>query len=457
VRASIKQGKASGPGGFSSGTLAVPRWDLAFLGTLGYMFIEYTRLAAMYPWLQPLQVGKVAVGAGALGLILSPGGRGSTATGSRSVDVALVCFFFASVLSACFADYPQLAWDQVFDTFQWCVIYFLISRSVNNSWRMRFLIFVYLLLNFKLAQFGIRGYFADSGYGRSAEFIAGHGEGAGSTGFFGNQGDFGVAMCVVWPVAGSLFMGEKKKFSKYFLAVCFLVFLGAIVVCGSRGAILAAGVVALASFLKNPKRIASVLMVLIFGLAFIYLVPDATKNRMQSALHPETDETATIRLNLWRAGLNMFEDHPVLGVGPANFPREYLSYHPASDRQPMMWVPHSIYIEGLAELGIAGFASLVALWWLLFRVNARTRKALRQLGQEATRSFEYRLAMGLDLALVGYMVSGAFITVLYYPHLWVLLGLCAGLHTSCLKRLTHGNEAAVPVNTEIAHWPGRRP
>ena len=33
------------------------------------------------------------------------------------------------------------------------------------------------------------------------------------------------------------------------------------------------------------------------------------------------------------------------------------------------------------------------------------------------------MALGLDLGLVGYLTSGAFLSVLYYPHLWILLGL----------------------------------
>jgi len=39
------------------------------------------------------------------------------------------------------------------------------------------------------------------------------------------------------------------------------------------------------------------------------------------------------------------------------------------------------------------------------------------------------MAQGLNLAMVGYLLSGAFLAVLYYPHLWVLLGLSVGLNT----------------------------
>jgi O-antigen ligase len=196
---------------------------------------------------------------------------------------------------------------------------------------------------------------------------------------------------------------------------------------------LGTAVVALVTFLRNPKRIVGAIMVVLVFLTFLYILPEANKARMQSALHPEQDKTAEKRLNLWQAGLNMFGEHPIFGVGPANFPLEYLSEHPSSDPDPGAWAPHSIYIQGLAELGVAGALPLLAAWLLLFRLNARTRKTLRALGPDGLRRFEYRLSLGLDLAFIGYLVSGAFLTVLYYPHLWVLLGLSAGLCSSCLR------------------------
>lgn len=94
----------------------------------------------------------------------------------------------------------------------------------------------------------------------------------------------------------------------------------------------------------------------------------------------------------------------------------------------MATAPHSIYVEGLSELGIAGFIPLLIAGVLLARLNARTRSFLRSMGPERCQGFEYHLSLGLDLAFVGYLVSGAFLTVLYYPHLWVLLGLSAALH-----------------------------
>jgi putative inorganic carbon (HCO3(-)) transporter len=405
------------------------KWNLAFCGLFGYLVIEYSRLPEMFPLLQPLQLGKVAVGLAVVGMILSTGRRRPNPGPVGSIDACLAFFLFVSVLSASFADHQDSAWLQVIDTLQWCVIYFIVSRIPSSTWRLRVFVFVLLLLNLKLAQFVIRNYVTVRSM-RGEEFLAVHGVGAGSTGFFGNAGDLGVAMCVVWPLAGAMFVAETRRWRKWFFAVCFFAFLGAIVASSSRGAMVGAAVVALVGFLRSPKRTVAAFMMLGVVLAFFLIASGASRARMQSALDPEHDKTANDRLDKWRAGMRMFSEHPVLGVGPANFVPEYLSQHPIwqQRKKGMAVAPHSIYVEGLSELGIAGFVPLLSIWLLLSWLNARTRKLLRSMGPERCRGFEYHLSWGLDLALVGYLVSGAFLTVLYYPHLWVLLGLSAALH-----------------------------
>src|SRR5438105_3850045 len=112
MNASVYPGRAFARGAYPARVQASKgRWDLAFLGVLGYVLIEYTRLPAMFPFLQPLQLGKIAVGLSALGLILSPqrsapSQGGSSARSPRAlVDLALLCFLFISIISACFAEY----------------------------------------------------------------------------------------------------------------------------------------------------------------------------------------------------------------------------------------------------------------------------------------------------------------------------------------------------------------
>jgi O-antigen ligase len=313
------------------------------------------------------------------------------------------------------------------------LIYFLIGRIVASSWRQRIFMYLFLLLNLKMAQAAVRSFIAGKEFGRSAEFMAGIGVGAGSVGFFANAGDFGVAMCVVWPLAGILLLGEKKTLPRIILLTSFVAFSAAVLLCGSRGAVFGAIVAALVAWARTPKRLGAALIFLLFVPTIIYIMPEASKNRWRSAANWQEDRTASHRIALWKAGLRMFRDHPLLGVGPANFPSSYSEKYAGPGEDPAGWVPHSIYIQALSELGLVGAIPVLLLILFCFRLNSGTRKSLPPLDGKR-RSFDFFLALGLDLALVGYMASGAFLAVLYYPHLWIVLGLSVGLHTAVTSR-----------------------
>jgi O-antigen ligase len=410
------------------------RWNLAFIGILSYMFLEYTRLPQMYPVFQHFPLAKALIVLTVVGLLATPRSQGNRQSGSPGIDLAILAFLGACFVSALFARDTSIALQGFLDMIRWVAVYFLISRILTSSWRLRIFVFLLLLLCLKLSQFEIRDYLSQQAFGRSGEFLSAHGVGAGSTDFFGNGGDFGVAMCVMWPLAGALLFGETKKLSRLFLLACFLSFLISIFLCGSRGAVLGAAAVAFATWAKNPKRIVGVVMVLALALGSFYVLPEATRNRMRSVFSGPRDETAQMRINLWQAGMSMFAENPILGIGLKNFGLAYWADYNGRTSTPTVFVQHSIYVQALSETGLAGGVPLLVMWFLFLRVNARTRRHLKALGLANRHNFEYRLSIGLDLAFVGYMVSGAFLTVLFYPHLWYLLGLNVALHSACIRK-----------------------
>jgi O-antigen ligase len=150
---------------------------------------------------------------------------------------------------------------------------------------------------------------------------------------------------------------------------------------------------------------------------------------------------------LWEAGLGMWAANPLFGVGPGNFGATIHSQYSylRTTSGILASAAHSLYIETIAELGLAGALPVFALVFLFLRLNARTRKLALASDAAGRRSFEYCLASGLDLAMMGYLVSGAFLSVLYYPHLWVLLGLSVGTHTACVGRQTQESSESRPV------------
>lgn len=90
---------------------------------------------------------------------------------------------------------------------------------------------------------------------------------------------------------------------------------------------------------------------------------------------------------------------------------------------------------------------LVVLVIAFFRLNAKTRKRALASCPDGRRSFLYCLAAGLDLGLVGYLAGAAFLAEFYYPHLWILAGMCVATHSVCMREY-----AEPPARRALPAW-----
>jgi putative inorganic carbon (hco3(-)) transporter len=112
--------------------------------------------------------------------------------------------------------------------------------------------------------------------------------------------------------------------------------------------------------------------------------------------------------------------HPVLGIGFNNWiPYYHRYYNPGGE------LPHNIFVEAGSELGYLGLGAFVALIVATFVMNYRTRRLTFVIPDWGPML--RNMAYGLDGALVGFMASGFFVTVLYYPFFWVNLAFTAAL------------------------------
>ncbi|MGE5112773.1 MAG: O-antigen ligase family protein [Acidobacteriaceae bacterium] len=424
-----------------SGSRRETLWTLAFFGVLLYVITDYSRLSEMYPILAPLRIPRIAIVLAVVGWFLAPRVATVVSVGRAKIEWPLLVFALASLFSATFALSTEVCFWQFGMSIPWIIVTFLIGRCITNIRQVRFLVFVLLLLNFKIAQFGIREYLSGREIGVSQQFLA-RGIGLGANSFFGNSNDFSLTM--VLPLAlvlGLLFAYKRFKFAVALFSV--LVFIAAIYVSASRGALVGTIIVGFFAIRKIPRGIFIGAFLLVLVVAGYFIIPEANKERIDSAMHWEQDDNAQIRLELWQKGLKAFSQHPILGVGPGNF-RVYGSLYVTGEHSPAKlqqgFAPHSIYIQSLSELGLLGTIPLVLLWVQFFRLNKRTRARLAEL--EAPRaSYEFCLAYALDLAMIGYLASGAFLTVLYYPHQWVLLGIAVAFNVAVSRMASFENSA----------------
>lgn len=396
-----------------------------FLGVVAYFVFEYARLSAMFPGLQALQIGKLIV----LPTLVIWWVRYAIFRQSKVVYDRVYLLFllwgglaFASIAVA--ID-PGGALDQSVDLVKWFIICFLIINLVDSLKRFQWVMWIYLLLNFKLSQFQIRSFAAGYASASNREFYISQGAGGGG-GFFGNSTDFGLAMVVVAPLAFYLMQTVKSKLLKLLAGTFMIFFVVSILKSGSRGAALALFACGALYWAYSKNKVISGIAIVMFIAGFWIVAPDAWKDRFTSAKNYEEDSTASARIELWKGGLAMFSDHPILGVGINNFSPNWISRYRPGHVAGGASVPHSIFIEAISELGLGGLLVILAIMYLSFKRNRETRRICREARLEEPWILNFSYA--LDMSMLSFIVGGVFLTVLYFPHLYVILGLTIALN-----------------------------
>ena len=143
---------------------------------------------------------------------------------------------------------------------------------------------------------------------------------------------------------------------------------------------------------------------LIVGLAALVVLslagPQQLRHRIRSMTDPE-EPTIKERLYMWRSGVAMWGEHPVLGLGPGGVKRAYPSFAlPEAIKKRTSHV-HSTPLQILVERGALGFAAWLWIWVAFF---VRAGGVLRRLDPRQLR--ERALVLGSLAAVTGFLVAG---------------------------------------------------
>jgi len=253
-----------------------------------------------------------------------------------------------------------------------------------------------------------------------------------------DENDFSLYMNILIPFAYFFAQETKNKVKKPFWYIALMIFVLANVASFSRGGFL--GLLAVSLYIiKNSKRkITTIALALIVICFMVLFAPDKYWQEVETIFTQNIKEsTAKERIESWKAGWHMFLDHPLIGVGPQNYPvyvPEYFqSYDGGSRRAEHMWgrVAHSLYITLLSEYGIVG---TIIFFYILF-CNIKTHKYLIRFSESKDQlikdlplnnnekielrqklDFFHYASMAIMGGLIGYSSSGIFLSVLYYSY-----------------------------------------
>jgi O-antigen ligase len=105
------------------------------------------------------------------------------------------------------------------------------------------------------------------------------------------------------------------------------------------------------------------------------------------------------RLYMVTAGINIFKDHPLTGVGPDNIKKIYDRYKPAEAELSNPHL-HNNFLQVLAERGILALLSLIAAFAVI----------IIQLIKKIKNSIdvEKSISVGVLFVFIGFLVAGMF-------------------------------------------------
>jgi O-antigen ligase len=163
---------------------------------------------------------------------------------------------------------------------------------------------------------------------------------------------------------------------------------------------LCVGGLGLVATARRAGRIVLVLATVVLVTAAV--APGTVAERARSLVDPR-DRTLLDRLAMWRSGLEMIADHPLLGVGPGEVRAWYGHYRRPEAIRPSTGHLHNSAIQIAAERGLPALVVWIWLWVAFFRAGI---PVLRRTGREPPHR---RALVSASLAgVVGFLVAGLF-------------------------------------------------
>ncbi|MFC3701603.1 O-antigen ligase family protein [Reinekea marina] len=389
----------------------------AFWCICGYLFIEYFRPQSIYPAIDILPWAQLFL-LGALGFSFLD--KKSKIQWTQT-HTWLVLFSLQIYISFIFAYNISISIEQHIQYTQWVIVFFLIVSIITSKERYYIFIVIFFMCSLKLSIgtakiWAFRG-FAFTDYGIN-----------GPQGYFQNSGELAIQMLIL--VSLSVYLARymwvfSNRLEKLILSLAIITPILTIVGASSRGSQIALGLMIIVFFNKNIFKIKVLLIFVILMFSIFQFLPEEQIDRFKSM---GGDGTSTQRILYWQNGIEMIKQHPFTGIGFFNFPAYFTDYYPQDINfinhkgERVAELPHNIFIQIGTDGGVL---ALIFYFLILKSVKIKIKKVDDNLCSQIYK--------GLLMGLFGFLVAGQFVSVAYYPFMWVSVTLLVALKLNFSK------------------------
>lgn len=255
---------------------------------------------------------------------------------------------------------------------------------------------------------------------------------------------------IFWKLMDS--QGVKKILM---VSLLFLVIIG-IIMTKSRGGFL--GLIAVsAACIYQYRRIRKVNLVKILAIAVLtvgilyFQTGSEYGERIASIFEPESDYNYSSeggRLTIWKQGITMMVDNPVLGIGIDAF---VAGLGMLFRREDAPWqTAHNSFVQVGAELGFPGLIAFCFIIWSCMK-NLRKAAAAQDVSNNKL-NLVTTTAYSLNGSWIGFVVSGSFLSAAYSNLFFILLSLSfAFLNFAMSPATSKVSEEALLPGKSAAH------
>ncbi len=236
------------------------------------------------------------------------------------------------------------------------------------------------------------------------------------TGPIGDPNFFAQLMVVAVPLAVDRAVREARLALRLVAGLAAASSAATVVLTYSRGGLLA--LVVVATLLIAAHRSRAVVMTAAIGLATLvsltatlqgaYLARLASVAQVQGVVTGQPpDPSLQGRASEAYVALEMFRDHPLLGIGFGGYPAQYQRYAQELGSDPRIEAreSHSLFLEVAAESGLVGLTVIGLFLVVGARSALRARSALLAAGDRDTAG----LVEGVLIATAGYLTAAIFL------------------------------------------------
>lgn len=292
------------------------------------------------------------------------------------------------------------------------IFYYLTVTMINDFKRLRIVLWSVFFTMFISSLYIIKEYLHFSRIS-SASYRPG--------GTFGDPNYFSLSAIMALPFAYFLIKKSDNIFIKIIIFLMILVYIIALTICMSRGALIGLLCMVIVTILLSDKKFKVLILMAMLCLCMSFFLPERFIHRISGTKIVTSEEatgdiaSTTRRWYLIMAGLKMVRSNPFFGVGLGNFKSESIRYEPVLGRPG---VAHNSYVELAAELGLPALILYLGIIYFSFRELLDLKR----------KNMEYQLLFScLIISLVGFIISSLFLTGYNTKLFWIIVFLTIAL------------------------------